>query len=53
MADCLIQAGITTVAMESTEVYWVPVYEILEDRGLEVILANARDARACLGEKQM
>ena len=51
MADWLIQAGITTVAMESTGVYWVPVYEILEDRGLEVILANARDARGVPGRK--
>ena len=51
MADWLIQAGVTTVAMESTGVYWVPVYEILEDRGLEVILANARDVKGVPGRK--
>ena len=43
--------GIKTVAMESTGVYWVPVYEVLEDRGLEVIVANAREARAVPGRK--
>ena len=41
MADWLVEIGITTVAMESTGVYWVAAFEILEDRGLEVILANA------------
>jgi len=51
MADWLIQAGVTTVAVESTGVYWVPVYEILEDRGLEVILANAREAKGVPGRK--
>ena len=51
MADWLIGAGVTTVAMESTGVYWVPVYEILEQRGLEVILVNARDSRTVPGRK--
>lgn len=51
MADWLIECGVSTVAMESTGVYWVPVYEILEDRGLQVILANARDARSVPGRK--
>ncbi len=51
MADWLVSLGITTVAMESTGVYWIPVYEILEDRGLEVILANARDCKAVPGRK--
>ena len=36
MADWLVAMGIKTVALESTGVYWVPVYEVLEDRGLEV-----------------
>ena len=45
MADWFVSLGIETVAMESTGVYWVPVYEVLEDRGLDVIVANARDAR--------
>jgi transposase len=46
MADWLVSSGVTTVAMESTGVYWIPVYEILEDRGLVVVLANARDCKS-------
>jgi transposase len=51
IADWLIEVGVHTVAMESTGVYWVPVYEVLESRGIEVILANAREARAVPGRK--
>lgn len=51
MADWLVSTGIKTVAVESTGVYWVPVYEVLEDRGIEVIVANAREARAVPGRK--
>lgn len=51
MADWLVALGITTVAMESTGVYWVPAFEVLESRGLDVILANAREARAVPGRK--
>jgi transposase len=51
MADWLVAIGIKTVAMESTGVYWVPVYEVLESRGIEVIVANAREARAVPGRK--
>lgn len=51
MARWLAGTGITTVAMESTGVYWIPVYEVLESHGLQVILANARDARAVPGRK--
>ena len=51
MADWLVDLGVTTVAMESTGVYWIPVYEILETHGLHVVLANARDARAVPGRK--
>ena len=51
MADWLVQQGITTVAMESTGVYWVAVYEILEQRGIEAVLANARDTRSVPGRK--
>lgn len=51
LADWLVSVGITTVAMESTGIYWVPVYEILEARGLEVVLANARDAKNVPGRK--
>lgn len=51
MADWLVRLGVTTVAIESTGVSWVPVFEILEDRGMEVILANARHAKAVPGRK--
>ena len=51
MADWLVSTGIKTVAMESTGVYWVAVYEVLESRGIEVVLANAREARAVPGRK--
>jgi transposase len=51
MADWLVSLGIETVAMESTGVYWIPAYEILEDRGIEVIVANARESRAVPGRK--
>ncbi len=51
MADWLVKIGITTVAMESTGVYWVAAFEILEDRGLSVTLANARDAKGVPGRK--
>ncbi|MBQ1763983.1 MAG: IS110 family transposase [Aquincola sp.] len=51
MANWLTSIGITTVAMESTGVYWVPVYEILEAHGLTVVLANARDCKAVPGRK--
>lgn len=51
MADWLVRQGITSVAMESTGVYWVPVYEILEQRGIEAVLSNARDTRSVPGRK--
>jgi transposase len=51
MADWLVAVGVKTAAMESTGVYWVPVFEILESRGIEVIVANAREARAVPGRK--
>lgn len=51
MADWLIATGTKTVVMESTGVYWVAAYEVLESRGLDVILANAREARAVPGRK--
>jgi transposase len=41
LADWLVKCGIKTVAMESTGVYWIPLHEILEERGLEVVLVNA------------
>ena len=51
LADWLQSVGITTVAMESTSVYWIPVYEILEARGFEVLLVNARFAKNVPGRK--
>ena len=51
MADWLGAGGITTVAMESTGVYWIPVFEILEARGFEVLLVNARDVKHVPGRK--
>jgi transposase len=51
LADWLTEVGITTVAMESTSVYWIPVFEILEERGFEVVLVNARDAKNVPGRK--
>jgi transposase len=51
LADWLREVGITTVAMESTSVYWIPVFEILEARGLEVLLVNARHAKNVPGRK--
>jgi len=43
--------GVTSVAMEPTGVYWIPAYEILEQRGFEVILVNARYAKNVPGRK--
>jgi len=51
MADWLVSLGIQTVAMESTGVYWVSVFEVLQGRGIHVIVANAREARSVPGRK--
>ena len=51
MADWLSSVGIKTIAMESTGVYWIPVFEILEARGFEVLLVNARDVKNVPGRK--
>ncbi len=51
LADWLRAVGITTVAMESTGVYWIPVFEVLEARGFEVLLVNARDVKHVPGRK--
>ena len=42
LADWLTECGVDTVAMESTGVYWIPLYELLEMRGFKVYLVNAR-----------
>src|SRR5882762_6776996 len=51
MAEWLKQCGIRTVAMQSTGVYWIAVYEILEEAGLEVYLVNARETKNLPGRK--
>jgi transposase len=51
LADWFESCGIKTIAMESTGVYWIPAYEILEQRGFEVVLVNARDAKHVPGRK--
>ncbi|MER8403047.1 transposase [Mesorhizobium sp. M1348] len=50
-ADWFKACGVTSVAMESTGVYWIPAYEILEKHGFEVILVNARYAKNVPGRK--
>src|ERR1700675_1860843 len=51
LADWLKSCGVKTVAMQSTGVYWIPLYEILEERGLEVYLVNARHTKNLPGRK--
>jgi transposase len=51
LADWLIACRITTVAMEATGVYWVPLFQVLEDRGLQVCLVNARHVKNVPGRK--
>jgi transposase len=51
MANWLKQCGVTTVAMESTGVYWIPLYELLERQGFEVNLVDARRVKNVPGRK--
>lgn len=51
LADWLAACGIETVAMEATGVYWIPLFEILESRGFEVYLVNARHIKNVSGRK--
>jgi len=51
MANWLKQCGIETVAMESTGVYWIPAFQILESKGIEVFLVNARQVKNVSGRK--
>jgi transposase len=51
LADWLTACGITSVAMEATGVYWIPVFEILEARGFTVLLVNARHVKNVPGRK--
>jgi transposase len=51
LARWLIDKGVRSVAMQSTGVYWMPVFEILEQNGLNVYLVNARDTKNLPGRK--
>lgn len=51
LADWLVACGVRAVAMEATGIYWIPLYEMLEARGLEVLLVNARHIRHVPGRK--
>lgn len=51
IADWLTHCGVKSVAMESTGVYWVPLYEVLEERGFAVKLVDARKVKNVSGRK--
>jgi transposase len=51
LADWLKQCGVKTVAMESTGVYWIPLFQILESRDFEVCLVNARHVKNVPGRR--
>ncbi len=51
VADWLSSCGVDTVAMESTGVYWIPLFELLETRGFKVFLVNARHVKNVSGRK--
>jgi transposase len=51
LADSLKACAITTVAMEATGVYWIPLFQVLEERGFEVCLVNARHVKNVPGRK--
>lgn len=51
LADWLIAKGVRSVALQSTGVYWIPVFEVLQQRGLEVYLVNARHTKNLPGRK--
>jgi transposase len=51
LADWFAECGVKTVVMESTGVYWIPIFELLDERGLEVFLVNARDSKHVPGRK--
>jgi transposase len=51
LVDWLATQGVKSVAMESTSVYWIPLYELLESRGIEAVLVNARQLHNVPGRK--
>jgi transposase len=51
LVDWLLELGVESVAMESTSVYWIPLYELLESHGIEAVLVNARQLSNVPGRK--
>jgi hypothetical protein len=51
LVNWFTECGVETVVMESTSVYWIPIFELLDARGLKVLLVNARDAKHVPGRK--
>ena len=51
LADWLTECGVKTVAMESTGVYWIPLFEVLEERGFRVMLVDPRRIKNVPGRK--
>ena len=51
LVDWLVAHRVESVAMESTSVYWIPIYELLEARGIEAVLVNARQLHHVPGRK--
>lgn len=51
LVQWLAEQGVTSVAMESTSVYWIPLYELLESHGIEPVLVNARQLHSVPGRK--
>jgi len=51
LADWLTECGVETVVMESTGVYWIPLFELLEERDFTVLLVNARHVKNVSGRK--
>ena len=51
LADWLTECGVQTVVMESTGVYWIPLFGVLEERGFEVMLVDPRRIKNVPGRK--
>jgi transposase len=51
LVNWFAECGVETVVMESTSVYWIPIFELLDARGFSVFLVNARDAKHVPGRK--
>jgi transposase len=51
LVDWFTEFGVETVVMESSSVYWIPIFELLDARGFTVFLVNARDAKHVPGRK--